>query len=117
MDQKLVRSIKIWAIILGVLSLFALWTLSVYPIVSIRGILSLIGLILGLAVLYVGVQLTSVSLQTAAGVFWAKFIVLVIDFLLLLIARPLNLINLVVVIVEGIIAWYLIMSLKKLSRG
>lgn len=116
MDQKVAHSIRIWAIVLGVLSLFALWTLSIYPIISIRGILALIGLVLGIAVVYVGVQLASVSLQTAAGICWAKFIVLVIDFLLLLIARPINPIDIVVIIAEGIIAWYLIMSLKKLKR-
>lgn len=117
MEQKTVSSIKTWAIVLGILSLFSLWTLSFYSVASVEGFLALIGLILGLAALWAGVQIATVSLATASGIFWAKFVLLVIDFLLFLSARHISFIGLVVVVAEGIVTWYLIASVKKLHRA
>jgi hypothetical protein len=117
MDQKIVGSIKTWAVVLGVLSLFTLWTLSIYPLASVQGILAALGLILGIAVLYAGLKVASMSLQTVAGIVWAKFILLVIDFLLSFTARRISVISLLIIVVEGAIAWYLIMCLKKIHRS
>ncbi len=117
MDQKIVGSIKMWAVVVGILSLSTLWTLSVYPIASVQGVLAALGLILGAAVSYAGLRVTTLARDTVGGIFWAKIIVLVIDFLLFIASGRINFVSLVIVVVEAVIVWYLIMTFKKLHRA
>jgi hypothetical protein len=114
MNQKVVEQIKLWSVVVGVLSLSSLLTLSVYPILSAVGIISVIAILLGLAVLYAGVKITSMDVKTVGMIFWAKFIWLVVNFLFSLEPRAFNVIRFAIILAQGIIVWYLIVSLKKL---
>jgi|GEM_PF-5515540 hypothetical protein len=114
MPQNTTGLIKGWSVVVGVLSLSSLLTLSVYPIGSPTGILSVLAIIFGLAVAYVGVQVSTMSVGTVNGVFWTKFVLLVINLLLSFASGQTNPVRIVIILAQGAIVWYLIVSLKKL---
>lgn len=116
MPQKTVDLIKGWSIAVGVVSLASLITINAYGIASAAGLISVIAILLGLAVLYAGVKVASMSLQTVNAIFWAKFIWLIVNFLYSLSGRSVSLTRLLLIAVQGVIVWYLITTLKKLSH-
>ena len=105
--------IKGWSIVVGVLSLSSLLTLAVYPLGSVTGLLSVLAIVFGLAVAYVGVQVTSLKFKTVNGIFWTKFVLLVLNLLLSIVSGQTNVVRLLIILAEGVIVWYLIQWLKK----
>lgn len=114
--NKLISWIKGWSIVVGILSLSSLLTLAVYPIASPVGLFSIIAIILGLAVAYAGVQVTSTSLSTVKGIFWTKFVWLILNLLLSLSSRADSFTRLLIIVAQGIIVGLLIMWVGKLPK-
>ena len=116
MPQKTVDLIRGWSIVVGVVSLASLITISSYGIASAAGLISVIAILLGLAVLYAGVKVASMNLQTVNAIFWAKFIWLIVNFLYSVSGRSVSLTRLLLIAVQGVIVWYLMATLKKFSH-
>ena len=114
MQQKTAGLIKGWSVVVGVLSLSSILVLMVYPLFSFIGLLSAIALILGLATAYGGLQINSLSLTTVNGIFWAKFVWLIVNFLFSITVK-ISITRLIIIVAQGIIVWFLIQSLKKVS--
>jgi hypothetical protein len=113
MPQNTVGMIKGWSIVVGVLSLSSLLTLAVYPLGSVTGLLSVLAIVFGLAVAYVGVQVTSLKFKTVNGIFWTKFVLLILNLVLSIVSGQTNAVRLLIILAEGVIVWYLIQWLKK----
>jgi hypothetical protein len=116
MTQNTTGLIKGWSVVIGVLSLASLFTLAEYPVASITWILSLLALIFGLAVAYVGLQVNSLSTKTVGGIFWTKLVLLIINFVLSVLVAGMHPVRLLIIVVEAVIVGFLIHWLKKLPK-
>jgi hypothetical protein len=116
MDQKNAGTIKIWSVVVGVLSLSSLTILAVYPLFSFVGLLSAVAIILGLATAYAGLSINSMNLKTVNGIFWAKFVWLIVNLLFSLTVK-INFTRLLIIVAQGVIVWFLIESLKRVPQA
>jgi hypothetical protein len=115
MNQKLVGSIKGWSIALGVLSLSSLLIFKLFPLMSTEGFLAVVALLLGLAVLYAGLKVQNMNKKSVNAIFWAKLVWVVIGLIYMSVKGYHSGSTIVIALAEVVMAWILIMKLRRLS--